>query len=312
MISGRTTNRTPGVDVERQRQQLGVSTGDGVELEVEHVPAEGTPVGVVWCSHAMLADRRSLDRPRGAGLGSALAEHGLEVYLADLRGHGGSLRRSPGTRDWGYADVVEHDLPAITSFIRRRHPDLPAAGLGHSLSGHGALASPSVTDRLDALVTVATNVWLRELEPSPWRWLQKRAFAEMGGALAWCFGALPGRRLGIGSADASLRFVRDLRRSVRTSAWRGEDGTDHLAGLSRVTIPVLAVLGSGDALLCHPEGGARFHAPLPNAEVRLVDERDVGFRPGHMELVTDPRCRPLWHRIGRWLAARLLAIGARS
>ncbi len=64
---------------------VSVRCDDGWILRGQRMPGPGP---VVVCGHAMMVDRRTLDRPRGAGLASALAEAGLDVVMMDARGHG--------------------------------------------------------------------------------------------------------------------------------------------------------------------------------------------------------------------------------
>lgn len=305
-------------DRSREREILGVETRDGATLAVEHIPAAGPgrPIGAAWVAHAMMANRRSLDRPRGAGLASRLAAAGIETYLADLRGHGAA---SPAPH-WTYDEIVREDLPALGRLLRERHPDLPAAGLGHSLAAHGVLASegllvpggPAAAPPLDAIVTIAGNPWLRVFEPSAIRWAEKRAAAGLFRAVALACGRFPARALGMGSDDVSTEFVCDIARWVQTGRFSGRDGTDYLGGLARIRAPVLAVFGAGDRLYCHPVSGARFHAHLLRAplETIVAGRALLGFDPGHMGLATDPRARPLWDEIARWLSRRLLAVSA--
>lgn len=291
-----------------------VATDDGVRLIVEHVPAVGEAVGAVWVGHAFLANRRSLDRPRGAGFGSALVQHGLEVYLADMRGHGATARLDPDTRDtWSYRGIVRYDLPALTRFVRGRHPSLGVGAIGHSLTGHGLLAHLSrsasagdPTGGLDAVVSIAGANWLPSTEPSRPLWWLKRAIFEAMALLPRWFGRLPARRLGVGSEDASRAFVDELCRFARTDVWSTGDDPDYRAGLLEVETPVLAIAGRGDRLLCREASWRLFHAPLRHKTLRCFGRAETGFDPGHMELLTDPRSRPIWHEVGRWLAGRLL------
>jgi predicted alpha/beta hydrolase len=284
-----------------------VRTDDGVTLAVEHFPPPGDAHGACWLGHAFLANRRSLDRS-GGGLASAIAAAGLHAYAVDLRGHG--LSQPDGAPlPWTYADLIRHDLPAVTRFVRERHPDLRVGAVGHSLTGHAALAWLGTTGErpLDAVVTIGANIWLRRLEPSRVRWAKKRAVLGFLRGISLVAGKVPAKAVGFGSEDAPATFMREFLRWSRTDSWSSPEGVDYLASLARVRAPVLAVMGTGDKLLCHPVCGEAFHRRLTAAplDLHVAGRGDLGFDPGHMEMVTDKRSKPLWTRIAAWLADRL-------
>lgn len=271
-------------------------------VEADPPPPGLAPWGVVVAGHAMMCDRRTLDRPRGAGLAGTLAAAGLYVYRFDARGHGESGPGAHAGGRWSYDDLALGDLPAVVAWARARHPDLPLAVVGHSLMGHAALLwlGQAPAAPVDAVVTLGANVWVRSLEPSAARWLVKRATAEVWWAVTAALGRFPARRIGMGTDDEALDYVGDLCRWTRRSACRRRaDGADYLAGLARVRAPVLALAGGADRLLCHPEAARRFHAPIPDHEVRVIPGVD------HMGLVLDPRMRPAWRAAADWLRARL-------
>ncbi len=293
------------------RERIEIVTEDGVRLAADHLSPEGAApgAGAVWIGHAFLANRRSLDRPAGAGFASEIAAAGLHAYAIDLRGHGES-RLANGAAGWHYEELFR-DFEAATRFVRDRHPGASVGAIGHSLVGHGLGAWLGTRERgavpLDAIVTIGANVWIPSLEPERLRWLRKRAvIALMSGVTRVC-GRLPARALRAGSEDAPAEFVEVFGRWARGDRWAAPDGTDYLAGLARIETPTLAIFGSGDGILCHPTCGELFHRRMTGApvEMHVAGPREVGFDPGHMEMVTDARSRPLWRRIGAWLAAAL-------
>jgi alpha-beta hydrolase superfamily lysophospholipase len=104
---------------------------DGTALSVRHYPARA--VGVTQI--AVLVHGSSGSSPSIHALARALAEHGVETYSPDIRGHGLS-----GTRgDIGYAGQLQDDLADLVGFIRRSHPSAPLVLIGHSAGGGFAL-----------------------------------------------------------------------------------------------------------------------------------------------------------------------------
>jgi predicted alpha/beta hydrolase len=284
-----------------ERERLRAVTADGKGLAVERIPAAHGPIGAAFIGHAMMANRRSLDRPRGEGLASRLAAHGIEVYTADFRGHG----ESDPAPAWTYDDIVRRDIPALARLVGSRHPGLPIAGVGHSLGAHGLVAAladeKAALPPLAVAVSIAGNPWLRAFERSPLRWVEKRLWMAFFAGIARAAGRVPARALRYGSDDVSRAFAEDSARWTRTGRFTARDGTDYLAALERVETPVIAVFGAGDRLLCHPAAGERFHRRIVRAPLEIITAGRplVPFEPGHMALVTDPRARPLWDEIAR-------------
>ena len=202
----------PGVTV--PSDELSISTADGWTLSVLHMQA-ADPVGVAVLGHAMMVDRRSMDRPRGGGLASTLAANGWHVLLADVRGHGASGPIPEEGGNWGYDDVVFFDLPALVAEARRLHPGLPVALLGHSLVGHMSMAAAGSgayreTPPPDLHVLIAVNTWAWGLDPA--RDLLRARDMALFLLFTKVFGRFPSRLVRMGPASEARTYVGDLGR----------------------------------------------------------------------------------------------------
>ncbi|MFC6980042.1 alpha/beta fold hydrolase [Microbulbifer taiwanensis] len=247
-----------------------------------------------------MANRRTLDRPRGRGLASTLAEAGLHVYTFDLRGHGQSS--TAGNSHWNYDEIVRGDIPAVVDWVRARHPALRLGLLGHSLTGHASLFWLGLTPRapVDALVLYATNLWLPQFEPTNWVWFRRRAVLFIWELLCKPLGYFPARRLRVGSEDVPLSFVADLRRWARTgSCICATDGVDYLSLRDNVRQPVLAITGEKDRFLCPLEYCQQFLAPVPDHRIYCAPNAN------HMTVVTRELSRPAWEHTAQWLVEQL-------
>jgi predicted alpha/beta hydrolase len=292
-------------------EAVDVRTADGWSLRADvHEPAE-QPVGVAVLAHAMMARRTEFERPDGAGLRRMLVERGWRVVLFDFRGHGDSGPRADQGGRWGYDDLVAGDLPAVYGFVRSRlRRTRPIVLVGHSLGAHVGLAAQGTgLVAFDAIVSIAGNVWLRELEPSRRRWLVKRASLAAVAAVCRRAGRFPARLLRIGSDDEARDFFEDAARFARSGRWASADGAaDYFASLARVRVPVLQVVSDGDRLECVPECGARFVARCAASEVvRVARADDGGPPPDHMGLVTSGRIASVWGRVEAWMRRATVA-----
>lgn len=289
-------------------EQIDIRTSDGWSLRADvHEPA-GVAIGTAVLAHALMARRSEFDRPRGAGVRQFLVDCGWRVVAFDFRGHGDSGPLAGQGATFGYDDCVQRDLPAVFAFARTTGPrKRPVMIVGHSLGGHAALAAQAAElVAFDGVVAVGANVWIRELEPSPARWLVKRISLFAALTLSRRLGRFPARALRLGSDDESCALLRDVERFARTGLWKSADGAiDYLSSLARVRVPVLQVVSDGDRFECTPECGQRFAARCggPHEILRIERGDDGGPPPDHMGLVTSGRTRSSWARAEAWMRA---------
>jgi predicted alpha/beta hydrolase len=254
-------------------ESMDVRTTDGWSLRVDVHEQGESAIGVALLGHALMARRTEFDRPVGAGLASFLIDRGWHVVAFDFRGHGdsGPAPREGGT--FGYDALVTRDLPAVCEFARSEvGRGLPVVVVGHSLGGHAALAAQGTRAmQVDAIATLASTMWMWQLDLSHRRWWAKRATVETMLVVARRVGYFPARALRLGSDDEPRALIEDITRVVRSGTWTSADGgVDYLSSLSQVRVPVMR----GD-----DETGA----------------------PTHMGLVTSGRVRGVWSQVEAWM-----------
>ena len=292
-------------------EELEIRTHDNVALRavVDDPPSNVALRGTCVLAHAMFARKTQFGRRDRAGLAQAYAKAGWRTIAFDFRGHGESSIPD-GAQEWGYDDLVRIDLPAVVACARARSDGLPVIVVGHSLGAHVALAAQGTGQiAADGIVSIAGNVWLRELEPSMLRWAAKLAVARATLSAVSRIGRLPARRLRIGSDDASARGIRELfRGAVSDGKWRSTDERDdYLGSLANVVIPVCSIASDGDHLTCHPDAAEAFvrrcKGPL---ELLRITRGDDGRRaPGHMEIVTTNRASSTLMAALAWVESKL-------
>jgi len=287
-------------------------TDDGWILRGE-VLGVGERPAVALLLHAMMASRKSMDRPRGQGLGQTLVSAGLSVLSADLRGHGES---GPSAREgarYTYDDFILHDIPALVSLARDLFPGSRVVVVGHSLGAHTSLASagtfgPVFPDKApDAIVSIAGNIWVPSDEPSAARRIAKAATLRSWLSVAEAIGYFDPKPLRLGSDAVALPYVRQFWTMWSSDRYGSLDGKhDYREALGRVTCPVLTLASEGDALLAHPEAVKQFtsHVGSAEKEVRLITNTPGRRAPDHMGFVTDPASRPIWEEIAAWVVAK--------
>jgi predicted alpha/beta hydrolase len=278
-----------------ESESLEIRTADATTLGATVLEPNGKMRGTVVMAHAMFA-RQSAFR----WLAAMFRDRGWRVVTFDFRGHG----RSPCAA-WSYDDLVRQDLPAVVECARDRSEGKRVALVGHSLGGHVALAAHGCgLAKVDAIVLVAANVWLRDFEPNAAVWTAKRLVLQSFLRTTRRLGHFPARALRLGSDDESLAYVEDLARFALDGRWCSRDGTrDYLAALGEVEVPLYSIASTGDRLnarpVCVERMVSRCRGPLHLDCVRTSD--DGSRAPGHGALLVSERARSAFERAESFL-----------
>jgi predicted alpha/beta hydrolase len=262
-------------------------TADGVTLRLDRVPAVGERKATVLCLHAMMTDGRYFGARRDDGFAAHLAARGLDVVVADFRGHGRSTPPTAGPDDWTFDDLVVRDLPALVDAAK------PDAILGHSLGGlvacagiaTGAIAAPA------KLLLAATSVWLGETPA-------RRALMAAYRGVTVLFGKAPIRAIGAGTADESKSYVEQLTGWARANRWTSLSGIDYLIALEAIDVPTWAFVGAGD-WMSRPSDAAGFSGRIRRSRpLRVVGRRHGDpMDPDHFQLFTRRELTRLWDEV---------------
>ncbi|MBI5494976.1 MAG: alpha/beta fold hydrolase [Deltaproteobacteria bacterium] len=192
--------------------RLVARTGDGVHLTVRHFPARKDRAPAVLVVHGFAQNHRAFDVP-GRSLAHHLAEHGVHVFLGELRGRHAS-HRGAATLPHGFRHYVDEDAPAMLEAVTRHLGQERVMVLGHSMGGLICAALPE---------RAARHVAARILLCPPYRFLDWLTVARRPLAL-WMRAVRAGLPLRlptrmVGPALAAGRALLDLPLPTPLAVW---------------------------------------------------------------------------------------------
>ncbi|MGW0436868.1 alpha/beta hydrolase family protein [Micromonospora sp. NPDC003197] len=223
-------------------------TSEEIRVQVQDV---GEILGTLWWPSAeptavvVIHPATATPERFYAAFAGYLAEHGLAVVTYDYRGTGksGSPRshRELRMRDW-----MDHDVPTVAAWTRRRFPQLPQLAIGHSIGGH-ALALGNGTEELTALALVASHAGVTRTIPGLVERTRVRLVLNLVGPLLGAvLGYVPARRIGLGE-DIPAAAMTEWGRWSRHPGYFFDDPSMRAAErAATVTTPVLAIGLSDD------------------------------------------------------------------
>lgn len=204
----------------------------------------------------------------------ALGARGIACAIHEWRGNGSSSWRASRRVDWGYAALLESDLPAAWAGLAASAPEPRWRLGGHSLGAQLAAlyAAQAAGARGIAIIAGGAPYW--RSFPRGQKLLLQGVFGFMN-ALAAAHGHFPGRRTGFAGNEA-----RGVIRDWTVTGRRGDYlvpglAHDYEAALRRCTQPVLAVrmvddryvpAGSLDHLLAKLPAAAQCRIELGRAD----------------------------------------------
>jgi len=261
---------------------LPVQTGDGHRFELlARVPTQPR-ARLLWLPALGVAARHYLP------FAEALAARGVAVYLHEWRGNGSSSLRPSRTQDWGYREILEHDLPA--SLAQQPEANTPPLIIGgHSLGGQLACCFAGLHPQRFArvwLVASGTPYW--RTFPAPRGWTLPLVYRFLPW-LAQRQGVLHGKQLGFGGTEAR-GLIRDWSRVGLNNHYAAAGMTVDLeAGMRALQGQATAVVMDHD-WLAPPSSMQGLLAKMPGmrAQLSVLSAPTLGTRADHFAWMKTP------------------------
>ncbi len=224
----------------------------------------------------------------------SLAARGIAVFVHEWRGHGSSSLRAGRDQDWGYRELLELDLAASETGMTQTFAESASTGLTCVIGGH-SLGGQLASCRLAMAPGFATRLWLVasgapywRAFPPPTRYWLPLAYRFLPWLADRC-GALPGRRIGFGGAEAS-GVIADWARTALSGRYaaKGLD-IDLESAMSQRSPDIRAVTLADDWLA--PESSLRFLlSKMPQSPVSTtrLDARALDTRADHFHWMKHP------------------------
>ncbi len=278
-----TTNSPVRAPSEYSRlESIDIATVYGTTFTARVLPADQSGAPVVLILPAMVMKAKHY-----LHLTKALRAQGLSVVTCDLRAQGESTPALRDGADFGYREMLEIDLPAITAAIRDRFPESDLHLFGHSLGGQlSLLYSAAEPHRVASVTVIGTGtVFWRAFGPR--RWVEALTHIQWIGLVSRIKGYWPGGVLIPGAMAGGVMV--DWSRHSLTSRYRPKGTTrnyDRL--LAELSLPVLLISLADDLL--GPKSNVDFlAAKMPSAQVsrwHIADGSSVVHRD-HFEWIKD-------------------------
>jgi alpha-beta hydrolase superfamily lysophospholipase len=252
---------------------------DGTVLGFRHYPPGGSATGrAAIVVHGSSGSSGTTIH----ALSRALAQHGVEAWAVDIRGHGTS-----GTRgDIAYVGQLEDDLADFVAEIRKANPSVPLTLVGHSAGGGFALrvAGSKIQNLFERTVLLAPYLGYDAPtnRPNSGGWVSADipriiALALLRRIGIDCCEALPVLAFAVPPNSANLLVPAYSDRLLRNFATRG-----YRIDLAAATKPLAVISGANDELMLADKYADAVHAIAPSVKVKLIDGID------HIGIVSNP------------------------
>lgn len=234
----------------------------------------------------------ALGVPAGAyrRFAEALAAAGTPAGVAEWRGGGASEVRAARGVDWGYVELLQHEVLGGIAALRTRHPARPVVVIGHSLGGHlGLMARAAAAPGLAGVLTVASGTPTLRFFATALRWQIRFVLAlhRVSGPL---LGYFPGHRIGFGGRQP--RTLMDQWAQLASLGRFEIDGRNLLEPRSEAAarIPVHSLCLPRDTYAPHAATGhlLQLAGLAAAAHIEAFDEPGRQGPFGHFDWLKDP------------------------
>ncbi len=277
-------------------ESLFLPFGDGEQLHIRRFCTDAAHPALLLI-HGSIENGKIFYSDSGKGFAPWMAQQGFDVYVPDLRGRGQSRPLIHRGSDWGQAEALADEYPALFQFVMAHKGSSRVYVGAHSWAGVNVLAFLSRTElKMDipAMVFFGSK---RHISVRGWYyfWMIRMGWWRVGRRSVRRHGFLNAIRYRMGSDNITTRDY------LETDAWikpRAEwkhwaDGFDFRAAFASLQLPpTLYVSGKLDRVLGNPidvallaaETGAHQHKEL----MLLSKEEGYLHDYGHIDMLTHP------------------------
>ena len=265
-----------------------LTTSDGAQICLIQV-TNLYPKRHVFMTHGTFSDRRIC-----AGLARYLAGFGFCCWILEWRGHGASgATQNP----FDFETVGLEDITTALNYLIHSQGISPLDCVTHSGGGialtMALLHDPALQQHIRSMSLMACQTSMAA--PSGLARLRLRLVAGMSLML----GRTPGRALKIGPHDESHYTMRQWFNWNLQRNFVGRNGTDYLAAMNSLTMPVMALAGQGDKVIAPPSGCRHFLQAFGGHANQF---KLLGPNFGHASLMSSRAARSeIWPVVLNWL-----------
>lgn len=278
------------------KSSLYIDRGDHqLHLKRFYKKENGTPCFLL---HGSIENSKIFYSKSGKGLATFLADHGYDVFIADLRGRGKSRPLIDASHTHDQRDAIISQLPAFINKIKEIKGNQPIHAMAHSWGGVLLYSYLARFDEplIQSLTFFATKRRIDVININ--RLLRIDLLWDfMGSLLVKRCGYLPAKEYKFGSDNEPAPFYKQVKKWALRGDWVDPvDGFDYGEVVKNKPLPpALHMTGSKDTHMGHPKDVKRLMqevGPNPQDEFILLS-RDNGFSEDydHINILTHPNAR---------------------